>query len=155
MIWFNLKELEQKIINDEFSDKEGFNYFLAFSILGVLTAYVNSSESLITVVEAAIGIGITIWGSYSIFKTNSSGDGKDFFKRYFALSWVIGFRLFIFVLILTFVFSIIYLSLVSPEQSANSNAGDFVTMIVSGLFAFIYYLLLNNSFRRVSMMIPQ
>lgn len=150
MIWFNLKELENRIISDELTDKDGFSYFLASAILGVIGTYLGSQENLITLVGVIVGILLTIWGSYLIFNTNQSGDGKDFFKRYFALSWVIGVRLFVFALIGTFVFMIVYMVLISPEESTYSDSNDLLTMVISSLFVLVYYFLLNNSFRRVS-----
>lgn len=155
MIWFNIKGLEKKIIENQFSDKDAFNYFLAFSILGVLTTYLSTTQNIIAFIELLLGIIITIWGSFSIFKANSTGDGQDFFKRYFALSWVIGFRLFVFTLIigvpLLIIFAIIsYDSFSSFESGAESLTEDFVSMIITSLVLLIYYLLLTNSFKRVS-----
>lgn len=150
MIWFNLQELEQKIIEDKLSEQDGFEYFLAFSIMGVLGMYINSSQSLLTILELAIIIGITIWGSYMIFKTNSEGDKKDFFKRYFALGWVIGFRLFVFAMIATLIFSILFLAIGSKGGGVNKYVADIFMIIISSLFGLVNYLLLNNSFRNVS-----
>ena len=155
MIWFNIKRLERKINENDFSDKEGFNYFLAFSVLGVLASYGATTENFITFIDLIFGIIITIWGSYSIFKANSSGDGNDFFKRYFALSWVIGFRLSVFTLIIAIPLLIIYGiissdSFTSIESDSNTLTEDFVITIISSLVLLIYYFLLTSSFKRVS-----
>lgn len=155
MIWFNIKKLERKIADNDFSDKDVFKYFLAFSILGSLVAYLSTTESFITYIELFIDIIITIWGSYSIYKVNSSGDGQDFFKRFFALSWVIGFRLFLFSLIISIPLVIIY-DIISPdsilslESESDTLSEDFGFMIISSLILLIYYFLLIGSFRRVS-----
>lgn len=149
MIWFNLKEIENRIISDELTDKEGFSYFLASAILGVIGTYFGSQESTLTFVSVIVGILLTIWGSFLIFKTNEAGDGKDFFKRYFALSWVIGVRLFVFAFIATILYMIIYLVLFTPEESIIKN-NDILKLIISSLIMLLYYFLLNNSFRRVS-----
>ena len=156
MIWFNIKELERKIVENEFSDEEGFKYFLAFSILGVLATSISTAGNIITFIELLISVAITIWGSYSIFKANSSGDGQDFFKRYFALSWVIGLRLFIITLIiaipLSFIYGVIsYESIDLNSSESTTLTEDFVTMIISSLVGLVYYFLLTNSFKRVSM----
>ena len=45
-----------------------------------MVTYGSTSENLITFIEFLVGLAITIWGSYSIFKANSSGDGQDFSK---------------------------------------------------------------------------
>ncbi len=156
MIWFNIKELEKKIVENEFSDKEGFKYFLAFSILGFLATYISASENFISFIELLIGVVITIWGSYSIFKANSAGDGQDFFKRYFALSWVIGFRLLIIILIITIPLFIIsgiisFASINSLNSEYTVLTHGFGSMIISLLIMVVYYVLLTNSFKRVSM----
>lgn len=156
MIWFNIKELERKIVENEFSDEEGFKYFLAFSILGVLATSISTAGNIITFIELLISVAIAIWGSYSIFKANSSGDGQDFFKRYFALSWVIGLRLFIITLIiaipLSFIYGVIsYESIDLNSSESTTLTEDFVTMIISSLVGLVYYFLLTNSFKRVSM----
>ena len=155
MIWFNIKKLENKINSNEFPDKEGFKYFLAVAILGVLVNYTNSPENTttgLTLISLIILSAIAIWGSYSIFKTNSSGDGQDFFKRYFALSWVIGFRLFVYTFIVALPLSIIYYTIIKDNNAMEPNiqSNEFVTMIISSLLMLIYYLLLTNSFKRVS-----
>ena len=37
MIWLDIRKLEDKISQNELSDKDGFNYVLAFFILSALT----------------------------------------------------------------------------------------------------------------------
>ncbi len=148
MIWINIKKLEKKIVKNEFSDKEGFQYFLAFSILGALSGSIGTSESAFTFIEMLITLLITIWGSYSIFKANSSGDGQDFFKRYFALSWVIGFRLFLYVLTLTTIYYVINQDF---PNIYNSGHSDITSLILLSIIMFAYYSLLISSFKRVSM----
>lgn len=156
MIWFNIKKLEEKIINNDFSNDEAFKYFLGFSILGTIATYlISSSENIINYIELLIELGITIWGSYAIYKANSSGDGQDFFKRYFALSWVIGFRLFIYTFIVALPLSIMYYTLIEDnsatiEFSAYVLSEEFITMIITSLFVILYYFLLVKSFKRVA-----
>jgi hypothetical protein len=155
MIWFNIKELERKIVDNEFTDQEGFKYFLAYSILGLMVTYGSTSENLITFIEFLVGLAITIWGSYSIFKANSSGDGQDFFKRYFALSWVIGFRVLIIFITIVLPLAIIY-SVISYQSSDLYNSDsttlmeDVIFMVIYLLSSLVYYVLLINSFKRVS-----
>lgn len=155
MIWFNIEELEKQIVEDRFSDEEGFDYFLAVSILGALATYTGTSANYITYLGVFIGVLITIWGAKSIFKANSFGDGQDFFKRFFALSWVIGLRLLVIFLILalplSLMFEIISIgSITSIESSSKSNGEELAIMIISSLFMLVYYYQLTNSFMRVS-----
>ncbi|WMJ72626.1 hypothetical protein RCC89_05540 [Cytophagaceae bacterium ABcell3] len=153
MIWFNLKKLERKIIKNEFSDEEGFKYFLGTSIIWFLGPFIGVAESPIDYIELPIGLGITIWGSYSIFKVNASGDGKDFFKRFFALSWVIGIKLLVIGLIILvplIVLGIMLGDIDYAEESVLTLTEEFFVITFSLLFLIVYYLLLIKSFRCVS-----
>jgi hypothetical protein len=143
-------------MENDFSDEEGFKYFLAYSITGVVaTSASATSHNFVAFAGLLAGVLITIWGCLSIFKANSTGDGKNFYKRYFALSWVIGFRLLIYILIIGIPLVIIY-GIMSPESfntvdsDSTTLSADFATMLISSLVMLIYYLLLTSSFNRVS-----
>lgn len=155
MIWFNIKKLEKRIKENEFSDKCAFKYFMAFAILHVILAYSGlNEESYITLFEFLGIVGVTIWGTYSIFRINSSGDGKDFFKRFFALSWVVIIRLYVYAIMIFIPLMIIYYLGVYNSNSYFSgmveSKEDIIWMSYMIVFEIIYYLMLRNSFRRVS-----
>lgn len=151
MIWFNLKKLENRITEENLTDKDAFHYLIGISIIGVIGAYTNGYENFISFIELIVGVIITIWGLYLIFNTNKSGDGKDFFKRYFALSWVIGVRLAVFAFIALLPLAIIYYAINPDDYTAtNSISETFVFLLLGSILQIIYFMLLNNSFRRVS-----
>lgn len=154
MIWFNIKELEYKISNDDLSDKDGFNYLLAFFILSTIGYSIasNNTNGWITFLGCIISVLINIWGLKTIYEANKLVDGKDFFKRFFAFYWVIGFRLFLLTIpvfiIAGIVFSISSLKTGLPQMESNPIM-DVVTLIFVSLFSVICYLLMINSIQRL------
>ena len=156
MIWFNLKEIERKIIQNELSDKETFNYFLWFSIMNVFGISSINHQDFLSLTELLITFAITIWGTYTIFNVNNSGDGHDFFKRFFPLAWVVAFRIFIFTIIaiipITFILYILILphSITHLESDQTSPTEEWIFLILSFIVLIIYYLQLKKSFKRVS-----
>ena len=149
MIWFDLKRLEKKIIENDFSDNEGFSYFLAFLVLGFIVGYNDSVWNRISSIELLVGLVITVWGAYSIFKTNAKGDGQDFFKRYFALAWVVGFRIFVSLLIFFTLFHMVYT--IATGNDADEVLTGWTDVIMSSLITLVFYIILKRSFERVSL----
>ena len=41
MIWFDIKELERRLKNDDFSDKEIFNYVLTTAVFSAIAPYLG------------------------------------------------------------------------------------------------------------------
>jgi hypothetical protein len=153
MIWLDISNLEDKISKNELSDKDGFNYVLAYFILSVLTmniGYQNSNEwiDLLNFFSSAL---ITVWGLTAAYKANNEIDGKDFLKRFFAINWVIGMRMLLAVLILGMVAGIVVgiISIISSDAICEGLSKDLFRAISMSLFEVIYYLLIRNSIRRL------
>ena len=107
MNWTNLQEIEEKIVEKRYSDEEVFHYFLGSAILYTLSYFLLDEEyengyKLVFVPALCL----TIITSILSFKTYSKNGSTDFFKDYFALNWVIGFRFFFLVF---FYISIIFI----------------------------------------------
>lgn len=154
MIWFNIKELEYRISNDELSDRDGFNYLLAFFILSAIGyGMVSGNENgWIKFFSCVAAILINVWGLRAIYEANKSVDGKDFFKRFFAFYWVIGFRLFLFTIPIWIIIGIIMgiTSAISGSNQMEMNPiKDLFIMIVASLYSLICYLMIINSIQRI------
>lgn len=154
MIWFNISKLEDKISKNELSDKDGFNYVLAYFILSVLTISFGTQDGNVwfRLLNCFILVLINIWGLNAAYKANVEIDGKDFFKRFFAINWVIGMRMIYVIFIFAFIygFMIIITSLINSWRIGDKN--PFEELIISTLiwlFEVIYYLLVINSIRRL------
>lgn len=155
MIWFNISKLEEKISRNELSDKDGFNYVLAYFIVSVLTMSVSSQNenAWFKLLNCFLLVLITIWGLNAAYKANNEIDGKDFFKRFFAINWVIGMRMILAVFILSFllgvIIAVISLASVGGNLMDKKPFDDFIMSIFISLFEVIYYLLIINSIRRL------
>ncbi|NQX82446.1 MAG: hypothetical protein HRT66_10690 [Flavobacteriaceae bacterium] len=156
MIWFNITKLERRIYDNNFTDKDGFIYFMASMILSTLGTYIYVEEpiGLTDLVSLSLELVIMIWGVVSVFKINESFDKKDFFKRFFALSWVIGIRMISIIITCCIIILIIYLGFIENSSEFIESDDDLlierVGLFVAPLLMIIYYFLLANSFRRIS-----
>ena len=128
MIWLDISNLEDKISKNELSDKDGFNYVLAYFILSALTMNIGSRNSN------------AIWGLSAAYKANNEIDGKDFFKRFFAINWVIGMRMLLAVLILGMIAGIVVgiISIISSDAYIHEGLSkDLFRAISMSLFEVI------------------
>jgi len=156
MIWFNIKKLEEDISNDNLSEKDGFNYVLAYVlasfILSTILAVVRFNEmsgGLRLLGTALYGI-ITIWGLKAIYKINLEIDGKDIVKRFIAINWVIGMRVLVVLLILAVIGGIAMGILSTNRSNLESNPmAGYILVIFTSLVTIILYLLIMKSFRKL------
>ena len=159
MIWFDLKKLESKISKNQLSNKDGFVYLLAFFILSELSAYgaMNETSLWVKIVSCIIMVLITIWGLIALYKVNEEVDGKDFFKRFFAITWVVGFRLFVITLGIGLILTLI-VGIINPDDAEKtleesieqeSLFRDIFLLAITTFFGVLFYALSINSFRRL------
>jgi hypothetical protein len=156
MIWFNIKELENKISNNDLSDQDGFNYLLAFFILSSIGYSFSSGNSngWITFFGCVLSVLINVWGLRSVYAANKDIDGKDFFKRFFAIYWVIGFRLFLATILVGGVLGVLagILSAKNGIQHMDKNPiMDIIFLIFVSMFSVICYLLMIQSIQRIKL----
>ena len=153
MIWFNIKRLEEDISNDNLSEKDGFNYVLAYFILLTVSAVggvYNEMSGWMRLLGVTIQIIIMIWALNAIYKINLEIDGKDFFKRFFAINWVIGMRILLALVILAVIGGIAMGILYERGSSPLSEPmGGYIQVIFGSLVSIIVYLLIMKSFRKL------
>jgi hypothetical protein len=154
MIWFDIKALENKITNNELSDKDGFYYLLAYFIFTLITlsSVANKFNGWLMLCECAISVLITIWGLRTIYELNNEIDGKDFFKRFFAINWVIGMRILIVIIPLAFFFGILC-GIIAVKNNIELHEPNpqwgILSLTFKAFFTLICYLLIINSFKRL------
>jgi ABC-type polysaccharide/polyol phosphate export permease len=152
MTWFNIKEVERKLINDELTDKESFDYLLYTSVLFTFFTYVGVKEHTndwLHFLEFIITLVITIVGIKATYTINATGGQKDYLKRYTSLSFVAGIRLFAYALLVAFILGII-VATINPHFEKDSNNDEIVKLIFISIFGIVYYIQLTNSFKRVN-----
>lgn len=157
MNWIDLRDIEQKIVEKRYSDKEAFNYFLGIGIVYTL-GYFLFIEEFKNIYKLAVipALVITIVGSLQAFKVYTKNKGSNFFKDYFALSWVIGWRIFFYgieLLIGLIVVSSLLATSVNFE-TFDPPENNFFLIIFALIMGVWYYVLLYRSFKRVSLGLP-
>lgn len=117
-----------------------------------VAAFQGNTGIGIAFMEFVLLIFITIFGLKAAYDANMDIDGKDFIRRFFAITWVIGFRIALVVLGFIFLATLIY-SITSVTHghyySANTNLEDILTMILALFVTLISFLLTIMSFRRL------
>ncbi len=152
MIWFDIKELERSLKTDNVSDKVVFYYLLVtlliFTVAPYFTTLEHESKWMLTG-EIILSLAITIFGTKMTFDINSSGDNKDYFRRFLSLSFVTAVRLLVFSIILAIPVAIVWAFLedMIVTNQVVKQVLDLGLLLAVGLF---YYYMLVNSFKRVS-----
>jgi len=154
MIWLDIRKLEDKISKNKLSDKDGFQYVLAFFILSTLSVGISSQgeEPWIRVLKCLLLVAVNIWGVNAAYKANAEVDGKDFFKRFFAIYWVIGMRVLLALLIFMFIFVIIVAitALMNNGNDMGRNLfKELASMVAVVLVEIVYYAMIRDSIRRL------
>jgi len=149
MIWFNIKKLEKQVASNKLTDKDGFQYLLAYLILTtiVVSFLTNTSNPLVKLLTCVGTVGINIWGLNAANQLNAEIDSKDFLKRFLALNWVIGMRLIVASLVVALVSEIFFTA--SKPNLDEASARGILGMVLSIGFSFVNYLLILKSFNRV------
>ena len=152
MYWINLAALERQMVDDLYTEKKAFFYFLAYFILTAITFVGNVNIYGLFKLVIIPAVFITIWGCYTIFNANKKHEGKDFFSRYWGLSWVIGVRLILIFVPLTLILSplslYILLNYIIKEPFIPKRIWFYIVYTL--LYVSVYYHLLKRSFKRVA-----
>ena len=153
MIWFNIKELEKRLIEGKFSDKLILNYLLTHLILTAISGLATDDEPLWMIwIQFIVGLIAVIWLVRKTFEINQEGDNRDYFKRIISLSFVAGIRTIVFMI--PVLLGINILVEVLQVTGVGGGMSDFqenlmltcVYLLSTGLFCYI----LLHSFQRIN-----
>ena len=148
MIWFNQHDLENKIVNEQLTDKDGLNYFFAIFVFTAIPFSLSNTTALyhIDTLISDLILSIVTWGVISSYRANKRIDNKDFFNRFFSLSWIIGIRMILLVII-----SIIAINslkgLIPPQYYCNYKLLNIILILIYiAMIWIINYLMIIKSF---------
>jgi len=150
MNWINLSDAENKLKENQLEDKEALKYLIAFIILYTLTGFGVLEGNLLGFINVTLQIIISIWGIIKVFKTNESGDGKEFFKRYLVVSWIIGFRLFLIMLFISIPVVILFRIFGDNLTFGGFGFQEIINFIFGTILSIVYYFLFIKSIKRIS-----
>lgn len=159
MYWFNLKALETQIGENRLSGREALSYLIAYTLL----------INFIVYLESDLYSDIYLWGIFPIlllifaairlnYNAYTNHGGKDFFKIYWAINWVIGIRLVsltvaliltLFPLFLYLIMNSSYAESITHFETALNKQG--FNLVMEFLFTIIFYFLMNRSLKRVAL----
>jgi hypothetical protein len=155
MIWFNIKKLEKKLVNDDFSETLGYCYLITFlSAISILFFFpgTSSGNEELKIPGIILSLLISFWGFQKVFEINRIGSNKDFFKRLFVLSFVTGVRLCTGLVIFSFTLrgSKIFLENFDPNLIDGALLGSTSKLFVATIACLTFFVMLINSFKRIN-----
>lgn len=147
MIWINLKKLEKKLRENTLSEELKIIYFLIFILALGVPLYFNVAwdytSPQLRFIDFWIFLGISLVEILLCYKVNNIlWDAKDFFGRYFSLSFVISLR---YILPLSIILFIVFMPILWDGTMIWPNE-----IILTTLIYFIYIYLLLHSYKRVN-----
>lgn len=156
MIWFDIKNLEEKLIENEISERTGYHYLLAFLI--IITLAISGEEpadftsQTLRFLDIIIGLIITIWGTGKLFEINNKGNNRDFLKRYFSLCFVHTSRIVIVVFLITLLYNLVaeFMLVDYSKYLDNLLKNDISELVFNILFQIVFYFLVIRSFKKVN-----
>ena len=153
IIWFNIKKLEQDLIEEKISERQGLYYLLGLFIIGSLGDFSSPhtyDNSWLIVIEVLISIIITVVALKKTFDLNKMGTDKHYFTRLFSLSFVNFIRFLALLAIPIMLFAVITL-IFSFEKDVIKIQGIY-SIGLGILFQLVYFNMLVNSFSRINRM---
>ena len=153
MILFNLKKLENLLIEEKVSDKLVFNYLLAYLIITNIAAFFTSDNpAWLEGTQFTVSLIALIWGMRKTFEINREGDNRDYFKRLIPISFVAGIRVIVFVFIILFIYNLVIEILQATDVTSGVRDFHENLLILGGFLVstIYYYYLLLSSFKRVN-----
>lgn len=151
MIWFNLKELEERLLKGEVSENLSFTYLLAqlalLCLLLQLPFEVKPDWWVWLLVSLVVFLGGVSWA----FKINQKGRNKDFLRRFVSVSFVAIMRCLLLVLFISVVDGIFSLAQ-GPFNSPLFWAAmeEEILGRLKGFILIFYFIYLIPSFKRMN-----
>jgi hypothetical protein len=144
MIFWNIKLLKQRLIDEGLSQKHLFAYIFISVMLYdffLQVIFYIPSEGLYNIFDYAGSIAEFIiigLGTYLIYRVNGGPDGKQFAERFFSISFVVGIRFFVLLI------SILIVIIVGLEEADDGSITTtwFETSIYSCWLVVFYWRLI-------------
>jgi hypothetical protein len=151
MIWYDIKELEKQLAEGTLDDKSGYHYLIGIILLYTIGSYggIDYENDWLKSIYIAADLVLTIATLRTTYNINTTGDNKEYLKRYIALSFVVSVRLLIYLLLVMTFGTFVTLAL---ERNGPLNTGlkDIATLCLDVGAMVVFYFMLTASFRRVN-----
>lgn len=154
MVWLNIKKLERKLVTNDSPHTLGYSYFIIFlTALTILYLSPNTSRGAeeFKIIGFIASLLISFWGFRKTVIVNQMGGNKNFYKKFFSLSFVTGLRVFGGLVAFAFFLRGIKFLLQNffpfPEGPMLS---EFSKFLLAPVIFLIFFILLINAFKRVN-----
>ncbi len=145
MYFWNIKALKAQIKRGELDDKETLPYFVVSNLLLIflfdtLCASASTSESnMWDTLSLFADMALLLVGILYAYKKNGGARGRNFIRKYIALSLVVGVRFFLFFMLLLLVIILPIETLFFPSWLDSEAATPDVVLLDTAWQALFYY----------------
>ncbi len=155
MYFWNVQALVQELKDRAVPERDKFYYYL----LTVIMILMQPITEDVNIYAKVFRLAITIWGTWSCYQINKSGDNYSFIERMFCLSFTLGFRLMLILLgigLITVLPFNIFLAETLREGAAESTLNilrftdNLIYFSFPIIFDFVLYIMLRRNMARVS-----
>jgi hypothetical protein len=153
MFFWDVAALKRQLTDGALTPRAALKYVLAFVLTVSVFVEVGMRYSLpataMDSVAAVANIIIIIFGTLLVYSANGGDAGADFLGRYVALSWVLGVRVFVGMMVLM-VAVMTYFEITAPGSTDGPGPVDTVTAIIAVLANGVLYWRLALHIRQVA-----
>ncbi|MDD2325089.1 MAG: hypothetical protein PHW63_03630 [Alphaproteobacteria bacterium] len=152
MNFFNDKNLGLRLKEGKVSSKEKFLYLLAFVFISsIFLSYTFLSYTLpenINMWDTYTDIAellINLFGTFWCYRTNRSGDDKDFIERFICIGFPIGVQAIVLGIGATLLLGIIFMTTNTDIQETSSSS--VYSLLATTLVALYFYTKMNSTLK--------
>lgn len=136
MYLINIKSLKKELINGPFTEKQAFQYLLAYLLFSNLVSLLpDTTVNHWTIISGILYVIITFLGIIYCFKKNKGSTGESFLPRYFSLLWVVSLRMFF----IWAIPSILGVLVIAQLRGTAQNGATWYSCLFGGIFVIILY----------------
>ncbi len=145
MYWWNVSKLAGDFQQDRVDEKERFKYYLAYVTVVMASTelgyYLGRTFTVLSFIDSAATIAISIIGIVVCYRVNQNGDDRDFIGRMICLGWPIFIKLTV-LLVIGYLFFFFVNEMVAGRDASSDLAGDILGVVARIFFVICYYWML-------------
>lgn len=157
MYFWRIHALKAQLREGQLPALFAFRYLLAililFSVCAELAARTPTTGEAWETVVSVIAYGSLLVGTYAAYRANGGSAGIDFASRFLALMWVLGIRVFVWMVIAFAVFAFVLgmiLGVVAPGAVESDTMWQWISVGFVAIWCVIFYYLLCRHFDDVA-----
>lgn len=146
MYFWNIDKLKADLRERQLTERETFKYLMATQLLYGLAMIPYIKYNIWDIYSAIVALLVTFIGVYYIYKCNNGAAGSNLLQRYLALSWVVGIR---YSVLLMLPVSIVFYVAVETYSDIPNYTTPFDVLFGNALFV-VFYVLVGKHIKDLS-----